>query len=582
MKHRSFFLLNFRWAFIAALGLGVILATGCNKDDDDIPQVDTPIASFQFEVSQDNFLEVAFTNFSQNASTYQWDFGDGNTSTEKDPTHVYDKAGTYTVVLTAFNSEGESAKRNETITLNDPDQQLTLLAGAESKTWYLMREGIALGIGPAAGDNQWWSFGGVTPLADRPCILDDAYTFTRDGAFEFNSAGTIFIDSEGNGGWHPTEGCWEETNPDVWGDNPARSAFGNGGDYTYDFDDANQTLTINGEGAYIGLANKTNTGDNPNPEMVKSYVIVNLASGDIADTLQLALPINNGDGGYWNYNLVSYKNIADLPDIPSAVPNASFNFEKDGLTVTFTNTSSNSTSYSWDFGDGGMSTEVNPTHTYAAEGAYTVTLSAMDDDGNMDQIAKEVVVSSAAFTPDVLSSADGKAWVLDGAQSYFVGPAAGSGEWWPGITEDDVEVRACQMDDEYIFFDDGTYEYATQGDVWAEDFMGGSFACIAESELMDPYDALASGTYTYEVTEAMGDERAKITVIGEGAFIGFAKGFNGGELNPANGVGPASQITYEVLEYSAAGGVEVLTVAVDISADQSGTAWWTMRIRTAN
>ena len=43
-------------------------------------------------------------------------------------------------------------------------------------------------------------------------------------------------------------------------------------------------------------------------------------------------------------------------------------------TVTFTDQSQGATTWAWDFGDGGTSTQQNPTHTYAAAGVYTVTL----------------------------------------------------------------------------------------------------------------------------------------------------------------------------------------------------------------
>ncbi|MFN0173250.1 MAG: S8 family serine peptidase [Saprospiraceae bacterium] len=55
---------------------------------------------------------------------------------------------------------------------------------------------------------------------------------------------------------------------------------------------------------------------------------------------------------------------------------ANFTAAQNGLTATFTNTSTNSISYLWDFGDGMTSTLASPIHTYAAPGNYVVTLSA--------------------------------------------------------------------------------------------------------------------------------------------------------------------------------------------------------------
>lgn len=51
-------------------------------------------------------LIVNFSNNSQNTTTYFWDFGDGNTSTDFAPTHIYSENGTYVVVLTSINSGG--------------------------------------------------------------------------------------------------------------------------------------------------------------------------------------------------------------------------------------------------------------------------------------------------------------------------------------------------------------------------------------------------------------------------------------------------------------------------------------------
>jgi len=51
-------------------------------------------------------LTVNFNNTSTGASTYEWDFGDGNTSTDVSPTHIYTQQGSYMVELVATNNLG--------------------------------------------------------------------------------------------------------------------------------------------------------------------------------------------------------------------------------------------------------------------------------------------------------------------------------------------------------------------------------------------------------------------------------------------------------------------------------------------
>ena len=574
MKFKNFSLLNAKWALSAFFMASILFFSACDKEEEE----ESPIASFQFEVNADNFLQVSFTNFSQNADTYAWDFGDGNTSTEENPTHTYAEAGTYDVTLSATGN-GETASRAETVNLVDPDQALTLLAGTTSKTWYLQREGIALGVGSAANSNEYWSFGGVTPLGDRPCILDDQYTFHRDGTFEFNSNNTLFIDAAANGGWLDggvAEACHDESEADILtsvnGDD--LSAFGNGGSYTYEFDNTTNDLTLVGLGAYIGLANKTVDGDNFIPQASKSYTIFNFVEGDIADSLGIALV---GDAS-WNFYLVSYHDEANLPAIPTALPTANFSFAKEGNTVTFTNTSVNSDSYSWDFGDGNTSSDENPVHTYAGEGEYTVTLVATDAAGNTSETTQTVTISAATFSAATLSNDSGKIWRLAGEACYIVGSFPGSNEWWAGLDANGVIERACQLDDEFIFANDGVYTVDTKGETWSEDYMLGANSCVADGDIPAPYNVLASGTHAFEVVEATADTPAKITVIGDGAYIGFSKPFNGGELDGT--IPPASQITYDVIDYTSSPTTETITLAIDFAGD--GTAWWTITIESTN
>ncbi len=49
--------------------------------------------------------EVSFSNSSDNASNYLWNFGDGDTSTDENPTHTYSNLGQYIVALTAYQGE---------------------------------------------------------------------------------------------------------------------------------------------------------------------------------------------------------------------------------------------------------------------------------------------------------------------------------------------------------------------------------------------------------------------------------------------------------------------------------------------
>jgi hypothetical protein len=69
----------------------------------------------------------------------------------------------------------------------------------------------------------------------------------------------------------------------------------------------------------------------------------------------------------------------------TATPSAAGSFTTAGNVVTFANTSTGATSYSWDFGDFTNSSATAPTHAYAANGTYTVVLTAIN--GNCSSTA---------------------------------------------------------------------------------------------------------------------------------------------------------------------------------------------------
>jgi PKD repeat protein len=69
-----------------------------------------PIANFNTNITNGNVpLTVQFTDLSTDATEWGWDFGDGATSTEMNPTHTYLAAGVYTVNETVSNTNGTNS-----------------------------------------------------------------------------------------------------------------------------------------------------------------------------------------------------------------------------------------------------------------------------------------------------------------------------------------------------------------------------------------------------------------------------------------------------------------------------------------
>lgn len=87
-----------------------------------------------------------------------------------------------------------------------------------------------------------------------------------------------------------------------------------------------------------------------------------------------------------------------LPTPPTAAFTASPLSGNGPLEVTFTNTSSEATSYLWNFGDGNTSTSANPIHTYNAYGVFTVTLTATGADG-VDTLTRTNYITSINPSP---------------------------------------------------------------------------------------------------------------------------------------------------------------------------------------
>lgn len=106
MGMRILRIISIQILFASVCSVGLILS-GCKKD---APEPITPSESLEaptadFETDQTG-LSIAFSYTGERGETFVWDFGDGATSTEASPTHVYDAYGLYSVELTVSNTGG--------------------------------------------------------------------------------------------------------------------------------------------------------------------------------------------------------------------------------------------------------------------------------------------------------------------------------------------------------------------------------------------------------------------------------------------------------------------------------------------
>jgi len=95
---------------------------GTTSSTIEISVAETPNADFEFTPSGPT---VDFTNLTNGIAVFNWNFGDGGTSTQMNPTHTYSEPGTYPVSLTAFNLCGSTTTTVQvTVTLTSTDNLL--------------------------------------------------------------------------------------------------------------------------------------------------------------------------------------------------------------------------------------------------------------------------------------------------------------------------------------------------------------------------------------------------------------------------------------------------------------------------
>ncbi|RIJ48147.1 PKD domain-containing protein [Maribellus luteus] len=171
--------------------IGIILLPSCS-DDDERPVFPLSAAIFH---SIDG-KQVAFTALTHSASSWQWDFGNGETSTEQNPVYVYPEGGYYIATLTAKDKDGNTVTDQVKLAVALPPYALLTgdftAEGYNGKTWKLTSSHNAAGDYLANADAELTVVSGTPrPLPDgifntefkMGDIYKDEFTFHYDGSY---------------------------------------------------------------------------------------------------------------------------------------------------------------------------------------------------------------------------------------------------------------------------------------------------------------------------------------------------------------------------------------------------------------
>jgi PKD repeat protein len=303
---KTFGIQNLTRAGLLLVAFSILSLSSCKKAD---PVPEDPIASFQFVVSETNFLKVDFTNYSQNATSYAWNFGDNQTSTDENPSHVYATAGSYVVVLTVKNSVDAVSSYTQTIQITDPNSALALLAGETSKTWRLFRDGSAAGVGPdAAGARSWWA---LMNDGSRACVYFHEFTFMRDGSFTFDDKGLFWGETAVFAGTDKNEVAFAATAANMVNKNGADVSAWLSGTHKFTYDPAKKSVTLTGMGAWMGMPQLGTAAESIVPEASKTFSAV-IEEKVGYDILTISYTY---DGLYWDFTYASYSDPSLEPDV---------------------------------------------------------------------------------------------------------------------------------------------------------------------------------------------------------------------------------------------------------------------------
>ncbi|KAA0003832.1 MAG: PKD domain-containing protein, partial [Thermoplasmata archaeon] len=364
--------------FALILTISLVMGMGMNipESEGSLPKYASKAADFYWNYYDE---KVNFTAFSvgYDIINYTWDFGDGNIAYGYKTTHVYTISGNHTITLLMKKSDGDFITVSHYLNMLDGEPNVDFYWSPETPTTQEIVYFFDNSTDPDGYEdiyNWTWVFGDGSVAYGK----NVTHRFADDGTYDV----TLVIRDHSSGGNSATKQInvlnvppitdfyWTREGNEIRFLDYSIDPDGSIVNWTWDFGDGNVSYEQNPLHNYS--FDKTYTvkltirdDDNEKNESVK--------------VIDFANPLPTADFTW-------------VPDYPTILDVVSF--------IDLSTDDGSIVNWTWDFGDGNVSYEKNPSHQFSHKKTYVVTLTVIDNNHGLSSISKELEVVNAPPVAD--------------------------------------------------------------------------------------------------------------------------------------------------------------------------------------